>query len=236
MRRLLATLGALSLMAASPGAAQQLLPIDATKLVPRRDSLVVMVGGQPGGASVSELRKSGDSLILHDLTSIGSAIRQETTVDLDQRGQVLRVLQTGKVREFQARIDIRYAGQHVIGQVQAVTPEGPKEFAVDTMLPPGTVDDNAIQALLPTLPWAEGASWTFPVFSAGSYSVTEMVLKVVGIETAMVPAGAFDAYRVNLSGGGTEVSFLILKKVPHTVLKVEPAGAPIMFELAPEAR
>jgi hypothetical protein len=177
-----------------------------------------------------ELRHSGDTVVSTELTSIGTMMRQETTVTFDGRGQVQRVLQSGVVREFQASIDIQYVAGHVTGKVQAVTAEGPKQVAVDTTVPPGTVDDNSLQALLPSLPWAEGASWTFPMYSAGSGTLTEMQLKVVAVETAMVPAGAFDAYRANLTGGTTDGTFLILKKAPHTVLKVESMGAPIKFE------
>ena len=233
MIRLAATVvGALFLAAGAPAAAQQALPIDAARLTPHRDSMVIMVNGQPRGASVWELRKSGDSLLVHELTAIGSVMRQETTVNLDGQGEVRRVSQAGMVRDAQASIELLYEAGHVTGTVKAVLPEGPRQFVVDTTVPPGTVDDNALQALLPTLPWAEGASWSFPMFSAGSYSLTEMQLKVVGVETAMVPAGAFEAYRAELTGGGSEVSFLILKRLPYTVLKVEVTGAPLKFELA----
>ena len=225
-------LAALCSLAAAPSAAQAGLPVDAHRLVPHRDSLVVLVNGQPLGASVVELRKAGDTLVLHERTIIGAVMRQETTVGLAQDGAARSVVQSGMVRDVPGSIDIRYAGGHVTGQVQAVTQEGPQKFAVDTTVPPGTVDDNVLQSLLPALPWVEGAAWTFQMFSAGSYSLSEMVLRVVGVETAMVPAGAFEAYRVNLTGGATDVSFLILKREPHTVLKVETTGAPIKFELA----
>ena len=229
MRHFVAFTATLILVAA-PAAAQQGLPVDASKLTPHRDSLVVFLGGQPRGASVIELKRRGDTLVVSELTSIGTLMRQETTVDLDAQGRMQRVHQTGMIRDVQASIDIRYVAGHVTGQVQAVTAEGPKQVAVDTTVPPGTVDDNALQALLPSLPWAEGASWTFPMYSAGSGTLTEMQLKVVAVETVMVPAGAFDAYRANLTGGATEVSFLVMRQAPHTVLKVETVGAPIKFE------
>ncbi len=224
-------LAAILVLTAAPAAAQQPgLPIDAARLTPHRDSLAVFVGGQPRGASVLQLQKRGDTLVVTEVTSIGTVMRQETTVSLDAAGRVQRVHQKGVIRDAQASIDILYIAGHVTGQVQAVTAEGPKQVAVDTTVPPGTVDDNTLQALLPALPWAEGASWTFPMFSAGSGTLSEMQLTVMAVETVMVPAGAFEAYRVNLTGGATEVTFLVMKKAPHTVLKVETVGAPIKFE------
>lgn len=237
MRPILCLLGALTLAAAAPAAAQdslpepQRLPIDAKKLVPHRDSMVVLVNNQPRGANVWGLRRQGDTIVAHESTTIDTTIRQETTVDLDKRGDVTRVSQSGMARGVPGGIEIRYANGRVSGNVQAVTPEGPSHFAVDTTVPDGTVDDNAIQALLPALPWTKGAGWNFWMYSAGTNSLTVMALYVVGEETAMVPAGAFDAWRVRLSGGITSVDFLVLKRAPHSVLKVEMSGAPLKFEL-----
>lgn len=231
MRRLLLAVGVCGFTYAAPLWAQQALPFDLTKVSPHRDSMVVLVNNQPRGASVLELRMVGDSLTILELTTIGTAMRQETRVDLNKRGEVQGVSQSGMVNGVQGGIEIRYADGRVTGQVQAVTPSGPKHFAVDTTVPPGTVDDNALQALLPTLPWMKGAGWNFMMYSAGTNSVTEMALFVVAEETAMVPAGAYEAYRVRLTGGATSVDFLILKRAPHTVLKVEMSGAPLKFEL-----
>lgn len=238
MRHFLAVIGALSLAAAVPAAAQdslprpQPLPIDAKKLIPHRDSMVILVNNQPMGSSVWGLQKSGDGLAIHELTIIGTIMRQETTVALNKAGAVQQVNQSGTARGVEGSIDIRYADGRVAGSVTAVTSEGPNHFAVDTVVPPGTVDDNAVQALLPALPWATGAGWNFWMYSAGLNAVSEMALYVVGEETAMVPAGAFDAYRVRLTGGATNVDFLVLKRAPHTVLKVEMSGAPLKFVLA----
>jgi hypothetical protein len=237
MRHLLAVVGALILATAVPAAAQDSLapprplPIDAKKLTPHRDSMVVLVNNQPLGTSVWGLQKRGDSLVVHEMTVVGTAMRQETTVDLSRTGEVRRVSQSGMIRDIQGGIEIQYSGGRVTGNVQAVTSEGPNHFAVDTVLPPGTVDDNAMQALLPALPWVKGAGWNFWMYSAGTNSVSEMALWVVGEETAMVPAGAFDAWRIRLTGGATSVDFLVLKRAPHTVLKIEMGGAPLKFEL-----
>jgi len=235
MRIALALLAPLSLVLAVPAAAQvaeaKPLPVEAKKLIPRRDSLVVLVNNQPRGGSVFELRQAGDSLVVHELTSIGTAVRQETTVDLNMRGEVMRVSQSGVVREVPGGVELSYAGGRVRGQVQAITSSGPDHFAVDTTVPPGTVDDNMLQALLPALPWSKDAAWLFPMFSGGTNSLTDMILEVVGEELTMVPAGAFDAWVVRLSGGANYVTFRILKRAPNTVLKVEVDGAPLKFEL-----
>jgi len=242
MRHTLAALGALSLALSVPARAQdpapaaeaslaRPLPVEAKRLTPHRDSMTVLVNNQPMGSSVWGLERLGDGFVTHENTTIGTAMSQITTVELTRSGEPRRVTQSGMVRDIPGGINIAYANGRVTGTVDAVTSTGPKHFAVDTAVPAGTVDDNAVQALLPSLPWAKGAGWNFWMYSAGTNSVTEMVLYVLGEETAMVPAGAFDAYRVRLSGGATDVEFLILKRAPHTILKVEMSGAPLKFEL-----
>jgi hypothetical protein len=228
----LVALAAASLLVAGPLAAQTPLPVDAKELVPHRDSLVVLVSGQPRGASVTSLAKSGAGFSYHEQTAIGTFMEQTTTVQLSPVGAAKSVSQSGMARGIPGSIEISYAGDRVSGKVQAVTVDGPNAFSVDTTVPAGVVDDNSLQALLPALPWAEGAGWVFPMYSAGTNSVTTMTLRVVGIQTAMVPAGAFEAYRAELTGGNTDVAFLILKRKPHTVLMIETTGAPIRFELA----
>lgn len=242
MRHTLAALGALTIVLAAPVFAQdpapaaepspaRPLPIETKKLLPHRDSMTVLINNQPMGTSVWGVEKVGDGFMVHESTAIGAVMTQNTTVDLAKSGQVLRVKQTGKVRDMDGWIEVSYDNGRVTGNVQAVTSTGTDQFAVDTTVPPGTVDDNALQALLPSLPWAKEAGWNFWMYSAGTNSVTEMVLYVISEEMAMVPAGAFDAYRARLSGGATDVEFLILKRAPHTVLKIEVSGAPLKYEL-----
>jgi len=224
-------LAAASFLLAAPLVGQAPLPVDAKDLVPHRDSMVIMANGQPKGSSVTSLSKREGGFTYRELTTIGAAMRQETTVQLTAQGRTAEVSQSGMAGGIPGSIQITYAGDHVTGQVQAVTDSGPKSFPVDTTVPAGSVDDNSLQALLPALPWAEGAGWEFPMYSAGTNQLTVMTLRVVGSQTAMVPAGAFDAYRVELTGGSTDVAFLILKRKPHTVLMIEMSGAPLRFEL-----
>jgi hypothetical protein len=235
IRPILALLALLPLAAVAPAVAQDSLPhplpIDLKKLTPHRDSMIVLVDNQPRGTSVWGLRRAGDTLVVFETTGIGTFMDQQTTVDISGRGEMERVSQTGTVRGIKGGIDIRYADGRVTGEVQAVTGAGADHFTVDTTVPAGVIDDNAIQALLPALPWARNAGWNFSMYSAGTNSLSVMALYVVAEETAMVPAGAFDAWRVRLSGGKTSVDFLVLKRAPHTVLKVEMGGAPLKFEL-----
>jgi hypothetical protein len=202
------------------------LPIE-EETDPASDSMVVLVNNKPLGTSVWGVREQGDSLVVNELTVIGTSMRQETTVGLTKTGEPLRVTQTGMIvmcREGSTSD----TGTRVTGNVTVIG--GGPEPVRRHHPPGGTVDDNSVQALLSALPWQKGAGWNFWMYSAGTNSVSEMALFVVGEETAMVPAGAFEAWRVRLTGGARSVDFLVLKRAPHTLLKIEMSGAPVKYE------
>jgi len=103
---------------------------------------------------------------------------------------------------------------------------------VDTTVAPGTLDDNAIQALLPALPWTAGARWTAPVFASGLGTSLTMTLAVAGEESVTVPAGTFQVFRAELTGGPQPVTFYVTKAAPFRLVKVAIAGTPIEMQLA----
>ena len=76
------------------------------------------------------------------------------------------------------------------------------------------------------------ASFTVPVFLSGKGYVQSLTLTVKGTETMTVPAGTFEVYRVDLSGGQAPVAMYVTTATPRRLVKVAPQGAPIEFVLA----
>lgn len=93
------------------------------------------------------------------------------------------------------------------------------------------VDDNALQALVPALPLAEGASWRLTMFSAGRNLLVPMTLAVTGRAEVEVPAGRFDAWRVEAAGAESVIAFAVSAAAPRRVLRVEVVGSPLEFVL-----
>jgi hypothetical protein len=230
MRTILLTLAAVA-AAATSSAAQARgaagFQIDAQRLAARADSFEVRVAGRPVGWQTARVVPTGTGVRYEETTSVGPTI-QRTVVELDSAGAVRSVAQQGSANGAEMRIGLRYGGGRVSGHAQ--TPlSGGKEVAIDRELAAGTVDDNALQAMLPALRWSPGAQWVFPVFSSGKGTVSEQTLRVTGVETVAVPAGELSAYRAELSGGERPVVFWVSAQAPHHLVRITMPGSPIEF-------
>ena len=109
-------------------------------------------------------------------------------------------------------------------------PGGLKTVTVDTTIAPGVMDDNMIGAVVPGLRWTPNAMFTVNAFDASAGRVRPLTLQVTGTESVTVPAGTFQAYRVELSGQ-PPLAMFVTTTAPHRVIKLMPVGAPVEFVL-----
>jgi hypothetical protein len=166
-------------------------------------------------------------------SAISSSLAQTTTIVFDSAGRMRRVNQVGKVRGQDTRIALDYTGGRVRGSALIVARDGPRTLTVDTAVAGAVVDDNAIQSLIPALPLALNTRWTFNVFSSGEYLVRPMSLTVADLTRLTVPAGTFDAYRVDLDGGPQQVSYYVTRQPPHRIVRLTIANTPVEFLAVP---
>jgi hypothetical protein len=145
------------------------------------------------------------------------------------------VKQVGKVAGQDAAIDVSYAGGRAKGTASAPDPQTGqiKRITLDTALAPGTLDDNAVQALFPAFRWAPGAKWTFNVLSAGQGEIKPWTLAVTGTEQVMVGTGQVEAYKAELSGPSAPLTIWVSTAAPHLLLKLAIAGQPLEFIRVP---
>jgi zinc protease len=206
------------------------LTLDVSRLVPRTDSLVILAQGQPVGLQVAEIARAGDSVVYTERTSLGPQLNQITRLVFDSTGRMRRLDQTGKVRGQDTRITLTYGGGRVKGQAQVLDSIGrPRTLAVDTAVAAATIDDNALVALLPTLPWALNTRWTIPVFGSGENRLRNVTLTVADIQQVRTPAGDFEAFRADLEGASQTVSFYVTTKAPYRLVRITLTGSPIEF-------
>ena len=59
-----------------------------------------------------------------------------------------------------------------------------------------------------------------------------VTLTVAGTERVTVPAGTFETYRVDQTGGDAPLTFYVTTAAPHRVVRITFAGQPIEMVLA----
>lgn len=204
---------------------------DAAALVPHRDSFTVLVRATPLGFRTVELDRVRTGWRYVDVTQIGAFVLQRTELDLDHAGAVHQVMQGGQVQGIDIRTSLEYRRGRAVGVT--VVPSGGKAVTVpvDTPVPAGTIDDNAIPLYLSALEWGSDTAWTFPAFVSGENALHTMRLHVTDSATVEVPAGRFVTWVAELDGGPTAVRFFVTRAPPHRLVREELVGTPIEFVL-----
>ena len=211
----------------APASAAKELPLALNRLTAGRDSFAIRVQGNTLGWSVTTVEDTPEGKRLTEHTSLGGFVEQQTTVDVSATGAMLRVRQSGKAQGQPTSIQLDYRDGRVKGKASTVSQAGPKELVIDTTVTAGTIDDNAIQGLVPSLPWSATSEWSFAVFAGGQNESKVTTLKVVGIETVALPAGATEAYKVEFSGGWQPATFWVSTAAPHRLLKIVVTNTPV---------
>ena len=143
-----------------------------------------------------------------------------------------QVDQTSAFGPQKGEVHLQYGAGRVKGRAVVPQRQGPpKTFTVDTTLAPGTIDDNALGVLVPALPLAAGSTLTVSAFSSGTGGIKVYTLKVNTPESVTVPAGTFQAYRVDITGGQGPIQMFVSTDTPRRVLKIAPVGSPLVLEL-----
>ncbi|HEX5076110.1 MAG TPA: DUF3108 domain-containing protein [Gemmatimonadaceae bacterium] len=217
-------------LTSAPLAAQS--PINIAALVSRTDSFVVMIQGNPLGFQRTTVERTETGLRMVDDVQIGPIMTQHTEVEFSTDGAMRSTKQTGQVRGQNTSIEIAYHDGRAKGSATTPSAAGLVTTAIDTTVVPGAVDDNLLTTVLPALAWSPTASITLPVFLSGKGYVQPVTLAVKGTEQLTVPAGTFDVYRVELSGGQAAVAMFVTTDSTHRLIKIAPRGAPLEFVLA----
>ena len=227
-----ATVVALLLAASSSSLAQSPSAINFASLVARTDSFVVMVQGNPLGFQRTSLERTENGFRVVDDVQIGPIMSQHTEIEFGPDGALRWTKQTGQVRGQNTAIDITYHEGRAKGSATTPSMTGLVTTAIDTAVAQGVIDDNLITALLPAFDWSPTASFVVPVFLSGKGYAQSLTLAAKGAEKMTVPAGTFDVYRIELSGGQAPVAMFLTTEKPHRLVKIAPIGAPLEFVLA----
>jgi hypothetical protein len=204
---------------------------DTSQIVARRDSFQALVQGNALGGQTTNVVLDGDSIVYTENTAIGG-FQQRSTVVLNRDLTMRRTEQTGTVQNQQTSIQLAYSGGRVKGTAMSPSRTGtPQSVAVDTTVPAGAIDDNALTLLLAALPLEQGKTFHLNVFSSGDGVTRVVTVKVGGVEQVVVPAGTMSAYRLELAGMQLPLVIHVSQQKPRRIVRIAPTGAPLVFEL-----
>lgn len=118
-----------------------------------------------------------------------------------------------------AVVNLEYTDSAIKGSINM----GGNEIPVNAELPaPVFGEDAALMLAIESMPLEKGYKTTLRVFDLMMMKAKPMLLKVTGIETVTVPAGSYDAYKLELKplgdepGGGT---IFISEKDPRCMVR-----------------
>jgi len=196
-------------------------------------SVTLEMGGQQMNLKLtSTITDSGTSwTALNEVETPGGTMT-ETAILAKNTLIVLK----GKMNQGPASIDLDFTSGKAVGKMSMNGQDMP--ISVD-LGGPLFADGAGKGQVIATLPLAEGFSTSFRNFDAITQKVKLQQLKVIGTESVTVPAGKFDAYRVEVSSadGGTDKTTLWVAKDSRKVVKSSSAlasmgGAVMTVELS----
>jgi dipeptidyl aminopeptidase/acylaminoacyl peptidase len=192
-------------------------PKPATDLQPGtyKYKAMIEVSGQQIPLSISStIAEAGSAWAATDVMTTPNG--DVTTTSTLEKGTLITrnlVLKSG-----QGSMDLNFAGDKAAGNMNM----GGQDKAVSVDLG-GPLFANAAGAKqsIACLPLAEGYTTTYRNFDVQKQTVKLMQLKVTGVEKVTVPAGTFDAYKVEISSadGGTDKETLWVARDSHKPVK-----------------
>ena len=210
------------------------LALDGNQFAARRDSFVAIVQGNALGTMVSELVRGGDSIVYRERTSIPMANWSlETTVRVDASTLELRsVDQAGRMSGQTVDLHVELRDGRAIGHATSPQPGGtPRLLELDTTVVAGTIEVNALTALVPALALDQDVAYSVHGLNASTGAISPVTVTVTATGNLGVPAGLFPVYRVEISGGPAPLALYITRDTPRRIVKIERLGQPFSFEL-----
>jgi len=216
-------------------------PFAADRLVPGSFTYRVLVQGRPTGQSAVAIERGTEGgrqvLRLTASTTIGPSVQMNDSLLMDAAGLApIRIRQNWTAGGQPGSVTLDYDGGHVKGHVHVpqhagVRDAGVRDADVDTTVAAGTFDALQMTRVLPALPLAIRGRWTLSAYVGAEGVVRTLVVLVAGSETVTVPAGTFDCWKVEMSGGQMPMDFYVTKAAPFLLVRYAQVGSPLVSEL-----
>jgi hypothetical protein len=199
------------------------LPKPATDLQPGtyKYQVTLEMGGQKMDLKVSTVITDGGS----SWTAVNTLdTPQGTATDTSTIAKPALTLSKRSLKQGPVGVELDFAGDKAIGKMSM---NGQDQAIAADLGGPLFADGAAGDQVIATLPLAVGYSATFRNFDVQAQKVKLDRLTVAAVETVTVPAGKFEAFRVDVASadGGTDKKTLWVAKDSHKVVKVSTVAA-----------
>jgi hypothetical protein len=124
-------------------------------------------------------------------------------------------------------IEAAREGGRVVGTMEA----GPQSQEIDFQAGDDVVVADALDLALRVAELAEGKEITVPLANLQTGSVENVTVTVVGREEITVPAGTFEAWKVEVGGAQAQTIWL-RDAFPHVPLRLAPQAQPVEIQLS----
>lgn len=202
---------------------------DASRLKPMTLNYGVMLQGNAVGNATATLARQGDVWVGTQTVQAGP-LTQRSEVRFGEGLNPISSKQTVVQGGTEFGTDLTFGNGRVTGSVNMPAQMGGAK-QIDAEVVRGTLSEGMDQYVLAVADLKEGASFALPVFNARSASAVNQTFRVTGTESVAVPAGTFQTYKVEFSGGEQSGTVYVRQELPHIAVKQEFAGQPISIEL-----
>ncbi|MFQ5678098.1 MAG: hypothetical protein ACE5HP_01405 [Gemmatimonadota bacterium] len=218
----------------SPAAGSSL---DASRIATGAFRYVMLLQGRKFGEFGLTVTRREDGSFQVSEEAAGAAGRQRSTYLFTRDLRPVSADQEGTFGEVSASLHLTYEGPWVRGRARLPAEEDPptdsprvREVVVDTLLAPGTLDEQMELAVILAGPLRPGARIERPIFSPGR-GVRRLRAAVTDEVTVKVPAGTFETYRVEISSAESGLVVYVTRDLPRRLVKEELGGGAVSIEL-----
>lgn len=216
-------------MAAAPAHAQNGGGnFDMARLRPATMEYTFKAQGNPIGRSTSTLSQEGAGWKSHLELQFGG-VQQTITARWGAGWAPIDYVET-YAGAFDGRADVKLENGRLTGSA-AMPPQAGGNKTFDAAMVPGAAWSMMDDVMLSTADLAAGKTIVIPVFNTSTGAVAPVTFTVGATESVTVPAGTFQAVRVESAGGSSPQTLWLRAEGPHIVVRQELVGQPLVSEL-----
>lgn len=200
---------------------------DLARLAPWTAEYQVTAQGNPIGRSTSVLEREGAGWKRTTSLTFGP-VQQTLTARWGAEWRPVDYAET-YAGAVQGTATVRWENGRFVGEAKLPAQAG-GDKTYDAEAIPGSAWSQMEEAMLATADLAPGKTIVIPVFNTSTSDVNPVTYKVGAVESVTVPAGTFQAYRVEASGGSSPLVLWLRAEGLHVVVRQEVVGQPIAIE------